>query len=110
MNRPIKRALAGLPYQEMKQLSTEIATKVNVNPTELADVLSTLPDQSEMEVRDNDILGRAFTRKKQITIQPHGMGFKISMPTVEGATVIDSDIRAGVSQLFDILTVLQAWE
>lgn len=110
MNKPIKRALATLPYQEMRQLSTEIAAKVNVNPTELADVLSSLPDQSDVEMRDNAILGYTFNRKKQITIQPLGDGYKVSMPTVEGATVVDRDIRAGVSQLFDTLTILQAME
>lgn len=111
MNKPIKRLLRQLPYQEMRQLSTEIGDKVNVNPTELADVLSTLPDQNEVEDRDNRLLSGAFTRKKQITIQPWADGsFKISMPSVDGATVVDRDIRSGMSQLFDLLTVLEAME
>lgn len=108
MNTPIKNSLARLPYQEMMHLAREIASKVAVPEQEMAEVLSSLEIDSSIEERDALFLDMAFTRKKQITIQPMGDGFKVAMPSIEGAEVIGTNIRACISQLLDHIVVYNA--
>ena len=104
-----------MPYTELMTLAKELSDAINEGSvqhdrTSMADILVSLPDSCEEETRDNIILTQFFSRKKQLTIQPHGDAFKITCPTVEGAIVFSEDIRAGLSQLLDTLTVLQALE
>ena len=99
----------------MVDLSTMISESLPdcASPSDVAEVLINLPldTADDQIVKTNDVLSRMFSRKKQITIQPHGENvFKIACPTVEGAVVFDNNIREGVSQLLDTLTVLQAFD
>lgn len=108
MNTPIKNSLARLPYQEMMHLSREIAARLGGDEKDIADTLSSLEIDSSVEERDAFFLNMAFTRKKQITIQPVGDGFKVAMPSVEGAEVIGTNVRACISQLLDHIVVYNA--
>jgi hypothetical protein len=108
MNTPIKNSLRRLPYQELKQLSHEIACQLGGNEHDIADCLSTLEIDTEIEERDAMFLEMSFNRKKQITIQPHGEGFRVCIPSIDGAEVIGKDIRACVSQLFDHVVAYNA--
>lgn len=108
MNTPIKNSLARLPYQEAMQLSRELAKKLGVDESKVAEALTTLEIDTDIEVRDHFFLSMAFKRKKQILVQPHGGGYRVSIPSVEGAEVVGSDIRACVSQLFDHVVVINA--
>lgn len=107
-----------MTYRDMKDLSTLIAERLPAQLTAeaVADTLLKLPidtEDAQLE-KTNKILGNCFSRKKQIIIQPehHPVGgtiYKITCPSVEGAVVFESNIREGVSQLLDTLTVLQAF-
>ena len=108
MNVPIKNALRRLPYQEMKTLSKEIADKVGVEPQHIAEALTVLEIDTDFEKRDAMFLEMAFNRKKNITIQKHGDGYKVCIPVIPGAQVIGTDIRACVSQLFDLVVTYNA--
>ena len=109
MNTPIKNSLARLPYQEMMQLSREISERTGVQDTVVAEVLSSLEYDTDIEERDLMFLAMSFNRKKQITIQPHGdNGYRVCIPSIEGAEVIGTDIRACVSQLFDHVVTYNA--
>ena len=109
MNTPVKNSLARLPYQEMMQLSREISERTGVADTAMAETLSTLEFDTDAEKRDMMFLAMSFNRKKQITIQPYGAnGFRVCIPSIDGAEVIGTDIRACVSQLFDHVVTYNA--
>jgi hypothetical protein len=113
-----KQICSTMTYRDMVDLSTILAENLppNAKPQDVADVLLDLPDDTDDDQMDNTnrVLQSCFNRKKIITIQPEkhsagGMIFKIACPSVEGAIVFDSNVREGVSQLLDTLTVLQAF-
>ena len=111
----LKKTFRSLTYRDMVTLSTELSEKLPdcAEPGDVAAVLLDLPldmEDDSMEFMSNDVLSRMFSRKKQLTIQPEGEDvFKICCPSVEGAVVYDRNIREGVSQLLDTLTVLQGF-
>ena len=109
----IQNHLAALPYRDMVDLTTMIAEALPdcASPEDVATALLELPEEDQQTTDTNIVLARMFSRKKQLTIQPCGEDvFKICCPTVEGAVVFDKNIREGVSQLLDTLTVLQAFD
>lgn len=108
MNTPIKNSLKRLPYQEMKQLAHEIACRIGGDEHTIADCLSSLKFDTAIEERDAMFLEMSFNRKKQLTIQPHGEGYKVAIPSMDGAEIIGTDIRACVSQLFDHVVTYNA--
>ena len=73
----------------------------------VADILTALPTSNEQTDNTNDMLADMFRRKRVIAVTPLKEGvFKMSCASYEGAVVFDKDIREGVSQLLDTLTVL----
>lgn len=115
MQRSIRHQLRKLPYREMRQLSFEIheSLPTNVwggNVKHMADVLSDLeqePNYDEVEEQRRTLLSSFFSRKKQITIQPHGSGFQIKVPST-GLEVLTEDIEDGMHQLFETLISYEA--
>ena len=112
----LKQTISILTYRDMVDFSTMLAEKVGTDQETMADALLSLPGdtQDEQLEKTNNILSGCFSRKRQITIQPEhhpagGVMYKIACPSVDGAVVFDSNIREGVSQLLDTLTVLQAF-
>lgn len=113
-----KQLCSTMTYRDMVDLSTIISENLppNAGREEVADTLLRLPndtDDEQME-KTNKVLQSCFNCKRTITIQPEkhsagGVIFKIACPSVEGAIVFDSNVREGVSQLLDTLTVLQAF-
>lgn len=114
----LRQIFGSMPYRDMVDFSQLLCTKLEYgSPTKIAEALLDLPSDTEDDQLENTnkILASCFSRKKQITIQPerHSAGgtiYKITCPTVDGAVVFDSNIREGVSQLLDTLTVLQAFK
>jgi hypothetical protein len=108
MNTPIKLSLKRLPYQEMMMLSRELGEMLDVNEHKIADAMTHLEINSDAEKRDAMFLNMLFNRKKTITIQPHGDGFRVCIPSMAGAEVIGTDIRACMSMLFDHVVTYNA--
>ncbi len=106
MNRQIKAHLAQLPFREMVELSRQVAPEA---PGKMALVLSGLAQEEDTEyvLKERAMLDSMFTRKKQITIQPHSSGFAVSIPA-QNITVYTDDIRDGISQALDNLVALKA--
>lgn len=112
----LKQTISILTYRDMVDFSTMLAERVGTDPETMANALLDLPGDTNDEQLENTnkILTGCFSRKKQITIQPEthpsgGTMYKIACPSIEGAVVFESNIREGVSQLLDTLTVLQAF-
>lgn len=94
----------------MVQLSNEIAENLRVDPGELADVMGDLcpdPEYHELEQQRREILATFFSRKKQMTIQPHGCGYQIKIPST-GLEIVTQDIESGIEQLLDTLISYEA--
>ncbi len=90
-------------------MAREISERCGVQDTIIAEVLTTLEIDTDIEKRDLMFLAMSFNRKKQITIQPHGdNGYRVCIPSIDGAEVIGTDIRACVSQLFDHVVTYNA--
>lgn len=106
----IAKQLSLLTYRDMVDLSEIIAEKLDipaVTPPMIAHIFTSLPTHNEQTDSTNDMLADMFRRKRAISIMPLKEGvFKISCASYEGAVVFDKDIREGVSQLLDTLTVL----
>ena len=104
-NLQIKKQLAQLPYREMRDLSGEIREKLPQHPTteNVAEILTELPmEESEKDRNQNAYLQDYFGRKRAITITPHGNGWILTCSTLD-LTVHCTDLREGMSQLFDTL-------
>jgi len=104
-NRQVKTALRQLPYREMRDLSGEIRQGLPEHPTvdNVAAVLSSLPmEESEKDHNENAYLMDYFGRKRAITITPHGNGWMLTCSTLD-LTIHCTDLREGMSQLFDTL-------
>lgn len=112
----VTQQLRGMTYRDMIDFSEIVAQALrqsgqSIDSTVLAQVLTSLPKGNEQTDKTNEILQTMFKRKRQFTISPLRDGvFKIACPSFEGAVVFESDIREGVSQLLDTLTVLKALE
>ncbi len=113
----IAQQLRGMTYRDMVDFSEIIATALNsagysnIEPNIVADVLTNLPTSNEQTDNTNKILASMFGRKRNFSIQPMKGGvFKMSCASFEGAVVFDKDIREGISQLMDTMTVLKALE
>lgn len=110
-----KQLCSTLTYRDMVDLSTMISEALpeHATPEGVAQVLLELPiDTEDNQIQQtNMILTSSFGRKRQIIVQPmQGDVFKITCPSFEGAVVFDKNIREGVSQLLDTITVLKAME
>lgn len=111
----IAKGLAMLTYRDMVDFSEILAAALAerneaVPPSVLAEILTTLPYDNDQTASTNEILAGFFRRKRQITIQPEGQGvFKIACPSLDGAVVVDKDVREGVSQLLDTVVVLESF-
>lgn len=96
----------------MKALAAQVCCKLRDDkpgPDFLAETLSTLPVESTPELgREAEILRELFHRKRNIVIQPHGTGYKISM--LNGPYVISEDMREGLSQFLDTVAAMKAME
>lgn len=106
----VAHQLATLTYRDMVDFSEIIAEALGgvVTAEKIAKVMSELPVSNEQTDRTNEMLQGMFNRKRQFTITPLKDGvFKIACPSFEGAVVFDKDVREGVSQLLDTLTVLR---
>lgn len=104
-----------MTYRDMVDLSTMISEALpeRASPEEVAGVLVDLPADTEDNqlAHTNKVLCTAFSRKRQITVQPMNNGaYKIVCASFEGAVVFDMNIREGISQLLDTITVLKALE
>ncbi len=103
-----------MTYRDMVDFSTILAERldlVGLGSQRIAEVLVDLPASNEQTDKTNEILGSLFNRKRIIAIQPLSNGvYRMSCASFEGAVVHDKDIREGVSQLLDTLTVLKALE
>ncbi len=113
----INQQLRGMTYRDMVDFSEILAGEINnsghpeVEAGTIAEVLTTLPISNEQTEKTNELLTSMFGRKRNFTIQPMSNGvFRFTCPSFEGAVVFDKDIREGVSQLMDTLTVLKALE
>ena len=115
MIKDFRKICLGMTYRDMVDLSTMISEALpeRASPDEVANVLVDLP----IDVEDNQlanaqmILGGAFGRKRAITISPMSNDtYKIACASFEGAVVFDTDIREGISQLLDTITILKALE
>lgn len=113
----INQQLQGMTYRDMVDFSEILAGEINnsghpeVEASTIAEVLTTLPISNEQTDRTNEFLISMFGRKRNITIQPMSSGvFRFSCASFQGATVFEKDIREGISQLLDTLTVLKALE
>lgn len=106
--------LRSLTYRDMVDFSEIVADELNVSGVDariVADTFVALPAHNEQTDKTNEILALMFNRKRTICIQPMSNGvFKMSCASFEGAVVFEKDIREGVSQLLDTLTVLKALE
>jgi hypothetical protein len=105
VNLQVKRTLAQLPYQEMKDLSEQVGVRLSSIPPEgeIAEILSTLStEESERDRNQNAYLQDYFSRKRAITIRPHGDGWVLTCSTLD-LTIHCTDLREGMSQLFDTL-------
>ena len=113
----VTQLLRTLTYRDMVDFSEIVAQALNnaghpeIEASTIADVFVTLPAHNEQSDKTNAILQSMFKRKRQFTISPMKNGvFKIACPSFEGAVVFQEDVREGVSQLLDTLTVLKALE
>ena len=104
-NLQVKNQLRQLPYREMQDLSTEIRASLPEHPTteNVADVLTSLPmEESEHDRNQNAYLMDYFSRKRAIAVTPHGNGWVLTCSTLD-LTIHCTDLREGMSQLFDTL-------
>ena len=105
-----------MTYRDMVDFSEIVASELEqrgrrIDPSVVAEVLTTLPKGNEQTDKTNELLASMFGRKRNFTIQPMNNGvFKLSCSSFEGAVVFEKDIREGISQLLDTLTVLKALE
>ncbi len=113
----INQQLCGMTYRDMIDFSEILAGELNnsghpeVESSTIADVLTSLPISNEQTDKTNELLVAMFGRKRNITIQPMASGvYRFTCASFQGATVFDKDIREGISQLMDTLTVLKALE
>jgi len=113
----VTQLLRALTYRDMVDFSEIVAQELNnaghpeIEASTIADVFVALPAHNEQTDETNQILQSMFRRKRVFSIQPLKEGvFKISCASFEGAVVFEKDIREGVSQLLDTLTVLKALE
>jgi len=114
MRRSVRQELRKLPYRDMRELSEEITDKLPEPPPseDIAMALTCLNiggTEDDMEQRRRLLLSEFFCRKKQITIQPEGKGFKICVPTT-GLTVHTEDIEEGLHDMTQTLISFLAME
>ena len=110
----LRKQFAAMSYRDMVDFSTMLSEALpdSALPEDIAKVLIDLPkdtDDNQIE-NTNDILQSMFKRKRQITVQQMKPGvFKFCCPSFGGAVVFDSNIREGMSQLLDTITVLEVF-
>lgn len=115
MVREFKKLCASMTYRDMVDLSTLLSEALPdcAGPEDVANVLLDLPcDTEDNQISNtNKILTTAFGRKRAIAITPMKNGtYRFTCASFEGAVVFDTNIREGVSQLLDTITVLKAME
>lgn len=105
VNHQIKRQLRQMPYREMCDLSGEIAEGWGqATAKKLAEVLTSLPTEiSQKDEDQNAYLRDYFSRKRSVVIVPRGAGWAITMSGKVNLTIHCTDLREGMSQMFDTL-------
>lgn len=89
----------------MRDLSTEIVKELPdcASEDDVASILTSLPlEMSEKDRDQNVYLQDYFSRKRAIAVTPHGNGWMLTCSTLD-LTVHCTDLREGMSQLFDTL-------
>lgn len=118
----VKRALASLPYTEMRALGDQlIATLhqrrppgavglVGLELDAVCDALATLPAGDDKQLEAEEVfLGRAFTKKRggkvMIMLKPTGTGWEVK---VGDFTQVGKTVRSAISELLDHIAAYEA--
>ena len=104
--------LSALTYRDMVDFSEIVAEKLGgvVEAEKIAEAMSDLPHDNEQTIRTNEVLNAAFSRKRNISVQraqAGGGAYHIRCESLNAGLVAE-DIREGISQLLDTITVVQS--
>ena len=100
------RKIRTAPYRTIERLSADVASNLGSaypSSSAVAEALVHAAEQpsqfSDEDIQEAEILLAMFSRKRAVTIQRHGDGFKIGGATF--AEVACTDIREGLMEFLD---------
>jgi hypothetical protein len=111
--RSVVQQLRALPYTEMKALAAKVRLGLGTQPpneTQVADVLSSLPNITDDELDiEQEILGDFFRRKRAITITSAAGSEGPWTISYAGGIMVSSDtVRGALSEFLDALAAYHA--
>lgn len=100
-----------LPYNDMIVVASEVAKSLQAKRTEKIDAhmmatallaLSVAPPElSEQSKREEQVLGKIFSRKRTINVSRHNSGWTIEVPSLPASQVIGTELRVMLPMLLD---------
>lgn len=105
-----------LSYQDMMVVAEELAKTLrekkqdkldgHVIATALLGLSVNIPGASEITQRDNEIIRKIFSRKRQILVSPRRAGYELEVSQYNGSQVVGTDLRVMFPMLLDQIVTL----
>lgn len=110
------RMIRALPYSDMMVVTSELRDRIadltqqRIEANVLAEILCRLQENkvplSEATAEEEKVLRQIFKVKRTITVQRHGNGWSIDIPTVPGGQVVTTELRGAFPMMLDQIITL----
>lgn len=112
----LMKQIRALSYQDMMLVADELSKvlaakqldKLNGHmiATALLGLTLVPPDSSDQTKRDELLLGKIFSRKRQINVTRHTTGWELQVPSLPASQVIGTELRVMFPMLLDQLVTM----